>query len=221
MMRAGLRKHWCRACCQTFKGYYSSPRRAGGPTRHHTCRALPRTPPPHPPRPTAHAAARATLSRSRSPPLVSTLVVAAPAPAAPRPLARAALARVVVGERPQRDSRPALGARRQRVRRLEGGDAEEARESTRTACARGTRGGGGGERAARGTSGGGAAGREAGAPRGWPRPFRRSATAPGRTARARRASTCSSARGAASTTAVSSCGARGTSRPPRSPTGGI
>ena len=143
-----------------FRVLYFFPQRGCVPTRH-TPRALPRTPPPHPPRPTAHAAARATLSRSRSPPLVSTVVVAAPAPAAPRPLARAALARVVVGEGPQRDSRLALGARRQRVRRLEGGDAEEARVRVLLSHRlTGEEGGGGGGEGARRE--GGAAGRRRG-----------------------------------------------------------
>ena len=101
------------------------------------------TPSPAPDR--SRGRARHSLSLARSPPLVSTLVVAAPAPqTAPRPLARAALARVVVGERPQRDSRLALGARRQRVRRLEGGDAEEAR--VRVLLSHRLHGGGGGRK---------------------------------------------------------------------------
>ena len=186
------------------------------------------TPSPAPDRSRGRARHSLSLALARSPPLVSTLVVAAPAPqTAPRPLARAALARVVVGERPQRDSRLALGARRQRVRRLEGGDAEEAR--VRVLLSHRLKGGRREEGAVRGRRWG--AGEEArsggeeeggrGLPAGWlPRPFRRSATAPGRMARARRGCTCSSARGAASNSAVSSCGARGTSRPPRSPTGG-
>ena len=130
-MRAGHRKHWCRAerGCQTFKGFTFLPGAQVG-LQGTTLAALSlglRHPIPRA-RPLTRPRAPLSRSRSRSPPLVSTLVVAAPAPqTAPRPLARAALARVVVGERPQRDSRLALGARRQRVRRLEGGDAEEAR----------------------------------------------------------------------------------------------
>ena len=130
MMRAGHRKHWCRAerVVKLSKAFTLLPGAQVG-LQGTTLAALSlglRHPIPRA-RPLTRPRAPLYLSLARSPPLVSTLVVAAPAPAAPRPLARAALARVVVGERPQRDSRLALGARRQRVRRLEGGDAEEAR----------------------------------------------------------------------------------------------